>query len=269
MAFALECFEKGLISLGDTEGLELRWGDTEAILALTERLARREGFGEVLADGVQRAAERIGGEAAELAVHLHGQELPMHDPRFSPGYATTYLLDATPGRHTQGGAAYGRLPGLEIPVPPRRQPQGKAELQRFLSDLFHVVNAAGLCTFGVMCMDIRSVPQFLSAVTGWDVTMEECQETGERIGTLRHLFNLREGLNPLAYSVPGRMVGRPPLTDGPLAGVTVDLETMVREYLELMGWDLRTALPRRERLEALGLGFALEDLAALYQKEDR
>ena len=188
----------------------------------------------------------------------------MHDPRFNPGFATTYLLDATPGRHTQGGAASGRLPGAGVPVPPRKQYQGKAEAQRFASNLFHVLNAAGLCQFGIWNMNVSSVPRFLSAVTGWPVDMQECQETGERIGTLRHLFNLREGLNPLAYAVPGRMVGSPPLPDGPLAGVTVDLETMAREYLELIGWDPRTALPRHERLEALGLGFALEDLVTLY-----
>ena len=266
VAFAMECYERGLISVKDTGGIELRWGDAEAILAITEQMARREGFGELLADGVQRAAERIGGGASEFAVHLHGQELPMHDPRFTPGFGATYLLDATPGRHTQGGSAYGRLKGVEVPVPPRKQYQGKAEAQRFLGNLFHVVNAAGLCTFGVMCLDVNSVPRFLSAVTGWEIDMKECQQTGERIGTLRHLFNLREGVNPLAYSVPGRMVGRPPLGDGPLAGITIELETMVREYLELMGWDPQTALPRRERVEALGLGFAMEDLATLYKE---
>jgi aldehyde:ferredoxin oxidoreductase len=269
IAFAMECYERGLLSVRDTDGIELRWGDAEAILAMTEKVARREGFGEVLADGVRAAAERIGKGAEEFAVHLQGQELPMHDPRFSPGYATTYLLDATPGRHTQGGAAYGRLPGVEVPVPPRRQCSGKAELQRTLGNLFHVVNAAGLCTFGVMCIDVHSVPEFLAAITGWEVTMEECDRTGERIGTLRHLFNLREGLNPLAFPVPGRMVGKPPLPDGPLAGVTVDLEIMVREYLGLMGWDTATALPGRERLEELGLGFALEDLRVLYGEEGR
>lgn len=262
VAFAMECYERGLISTRDTGGMELRWGDTEAILAITEQIARREGLGEVLADGVQRAAERVGGGASEFAVHLHGQELPMHDPRFTPGFGTTYLLDATPGRHTQGGAAYGRLKGVEVPVPPRKQYQGKAEAQRFLGNLFHVVNAAGLCTFGTMCLDVDSVPRFLSAVTGWDIDMGECQQTGERIGTLRHLFNLREKVNPLAFDVPGRMVGRPPLGGGPLAGITIELETMVREYVELMGWDLQTAVPSLERLEALGLGFALQDVEA-------
>jgi len=262
IAFAMECYEKGLISQKDTDGIDLRWGDAGAIVAMTERIARREGFGEVLADGVKRASERIGDASSEYAVHLQGQELAMHDPRYTPGFATTYVLDATPGRHTQGGSAYGRLPGAQVPVPRRMEYRGKAEVQRFLGNLFHVVNSAGLCTFGTMCVDVNSVPQFLSSVTGWDITMEECQETGERIGTLRHLFNLREGLNPLEYRLPGRMVGRPPMADGVLAGVSVDLDTMVREYLDLMGWDLRTARPGRARLEALGLGFALAGLDA-------
>ncbi|MDO8691302.1 MAG: aldehyde ferredoxin oxidoreductase family protein [Dehalococcoidia bacterium] len=269
IAFAMECYEKGLISRNDTDGLDLRWGNAEAMVAMTERMGRREGFGEVLADGVKRASERIGGASSEFAVHVQGQEPAMHDPRYTPGFATTYVLDATPGRHTQGGSAYGRLPGAQVPVPRRMEYSGKAEAQRFLGNLFHVVNSAGLCTFGTMCIDVNSVSQFLSAVTGWDITMEECLETGERIGALRHLFNLREGLNPLGYRLPGRMVGRPPLAEGPLAGVTVDLDTMVQEYLGLMGWDQRTAWPGRERLEALGLDFALAGLAPRYESEDR
>ncbi len=268
IAFTMECYEKGLVSVGDTDGIELRWGDAEAIMAMTEKMGRREGFGAVLADGVQRAAERIGGSAPEFAVHLHGQEPAMHDPRYTPGFGPTYLLDATPGRHTQGGSAYGRLPGVTVPVPRRMEYHGKAELMHFLASLFHVVNAAGMCSFGVMCTDVNTVPEFLSAVTGWDISMEECQETGERIGTLRHLFNLREGLNPLVYNVPGRIVGAPPLTDGPLSGVSIDLQTMVREYLELVGWNTQSALPGRQRLNELGLSFTLEGLATMYQKED-
>lgn len=266
IAFAMECFEKGLISARETVGIDLTWGNAAGIVALTEQIGLREGFGEVLADGVQRAAERIGHGASDFAVHLQGQELPMHDPRLTPGFGTTYLLDATPGRHTQGGTAHGRLHGMTVPVPRRMEYRGKAEAHRFLGNLFHVVNAAGLCTFGTMFLDVNAVPQFLRAVTGWDISMPECLATGERIGTLRHLFNLREGLNPLSFNVPGRMVGKPALETGPIAGVTIDLDTMVQDYLSLVGWDTRTALPDRDRLDALGLQFAVDDLTALYQR---
>lgn len=101
VAFAIECYEHGLIVPDDTGGIELAWGDHEAMNAMLEKLARREDFGDVLADGVKRAAERLGPVAEPFAMHIGGQELPMHDPRFEPGLGVIYKVDATPGRHTQ------------------------------------------------------------------------------------------------------------------------------------------------------------------------
>jgi aldehyde:ferredoxin oxidoreductase len=94
---------------------------------------------------------------------------------------------------------------------------------------------------------------FVKAATGWDITVEEVLKTGERIGTLRHLFNLREGFNPLSYSISGRMTGQPPMKAGPLAGVTVDENTVDREFLEAMDWDLKTTQPSKQKLQYLGL----------------
>jgi aldehyde:ferredoxin oxidoreductase len=128
-----------------------------------------------------------------------------------------------------------------------------------VTDIIHVVNSAGLCQFGYECMDVQYVPDFLSAVTGWDLTLEECLQIGERITNLRHLFNLREGLNPLQFSLPGRAIGRPPLEAGNLAGIEVDVQTLASEYLAARGWDPITAVPTREKLNDLGLGGLLEN----------
>lgn len=259
LAFATECYERGLLSPKDTDGLELQWGNGPAMIAVIEKIAEREGLGDLLADGVKRAAERIGGEAKELAIHIQGQEVPMHDPRYLPTLATTYWLDATPARHTQGGHwAYDLLPisreRLRIPdIEERYLYTGKAEVYKRVTDIIHVVNAAGLCQFGYECTDIQYVADFLSAVTGWDLTLEECLRIGERISNLRHLFNLREGLNPLRFKLPGRIIGRPPLEAGSLAGIEVDVETLASEYLAARGWDPVTAVPSREKLLELGL----------------
>ncbi|MCJ7667631.1 MAG: aldehyde ferredoxin oxidoreductase C-terminal domain-containing protein, partial [Anaerolineae bacterium] len=259
LAFATECYERGLLSPKDTDGLELQWGNGPAMIAVIEKIAEREGLGDLLADGVKRAAERIGGEAKELAIHIQGQEVPMHDPRYLPTLATTYWLDATPARHTQGGHwAYDLLPisreRLRIPdIEERYLYTGKAEIYKRVTDIIHVVNAAGLCQFGYECTDIQYVADFLSAVTGWDLTLEECLRIGERISNLRHLFNLREGLNPLRFKLPGRIIGRPPLEAGSLAGIEVDVETLASEYLAARGWDPVTAVPSREKLLQLGL----------------
>jgi aldehyde:ferredoxin oxidoreductase len=110
-------------------------------------------------------------------------------------------------------------------------------------------------------MDIQSLPDFLSSVTGWDLKLEDLYDIGDRIGIIRHAFNLREGHNPLLRNMPGRIVGEPPFAEGNLRGVTVDYRTEVREYLEEMDWDTSTTVPSEERLRELGMEFLIQDLA--------
>jgi aldehyde:ferredoxin oxidoreductase len=255
----MECYEQGLLTREDTGGLELTWGNAAAMLTLLEKMGKREGIGDLLADGVQQAARALGPKAEELAMHIQGQEVPMHDPRFLPTLALSYWLDATPARHTQGGHWAYDLPAssrqrLGIPDAENKYVYtGKAEIYKKVTDILHVVNTAGLCQFGYECVDVQYVADFLAAVTGWEITLEECLVIGERITNLRHLFNLREGLNPLHFRIPDRIIGRPPLQYGPLANVEVDLETLAAEYLAARGWDPQTARPSREKMAELGL----------------
>jgi aldehyde:ferredoxin oxidoreductase len=261
IAFAIECYEQSIITRQDADGLDPTWGNDEAIITLAEKIARREGFGDVLADGVKIAAEKIGNGAERYAIHVRGEELPGHDPRFMPALATTYLMDATPGRHTQGGA--WAPPGMEVRSSRMKYVyQGRAEDHYRLMTAMHVVNAAGLCMFGYFTQHIEMIPKQLTAVTGWDYTLDDLYETGMRIAAMRHVFNLREGHNPLARNVPGRMVGIPPLRQGKLNGITVDHETMSKELLEFVGWDVHTTIPREESLRRLGMEFLLEDIAS-------
>ena len=248
IAFAIECYENGLITKDDTDGIELTWSNADAIVAMTQKLADRDGFGNILADGVKIAAEKIGKGSEEYAVHIGGQEAPMHDPKFTPGLGATYVLDATPGRHTQGGELIGPGEGIEAPEIDLTVYTGRAEHQRTLVNLMHIVNSAGICMFGYLSMDCSSVPEFMTAVTGWDYTMDECQETGERIATIRHAFNLREGHNPLERDVNGRAIGLPPLKRGPLKDISLDMDTMIKEFLELIDWDTKTMVPSKKRL---------------------
>ena len=120
------------------------------------------------------------------------------------------------------------------------------------------MNSAGMCLFMYICLpDAKVVTEFISAVTGWDVTMDELIKTGERITNIRHAFNIREGLNPLQFKVPDRLLGKPPLKEGPLAGIVIDEDTMIKEYLAAMDWDPKTAKPSKKKLQELGL----EDVA--------
>ena len=259
IAYAIECFENGLISSHDTDGLELRWGNAEAIVALTEKIGRGEGFGEVLADGVKVAWEKLGRKGTQYAVHIQGEEIPAHDPKFTPGLAMTYYLSATPARHTQGGEL-NPAPGLELEPVDKYACTGHAANHLKLVAAMEVVNAAGLCLFGYLSYPFQAIPDQLSAATGRDFDLDGIVETGLRIFTMRHAFNLREGLNPLTRNIPGRIVGDPPLTEGNVKNITVDLKTLSREYLELIGWDTESTVPGPESLKKLGMDFLIDDM---------
>lgn len=259
VAFAIECYENGILNKDNT-GVELRWADGNAVVALAEKIAKREGIGELLADGVMRAAAKIGKGAEQFAVHAQGQELPAHDPRFTPALAVTYRMDATPGRHTQGGRAW--VMGVDFLDDPREDKYdytNTGELQKKSTNMVHIVNASGICIFGYVSYPTSYIPEFLAAVIGEEYTIDRCMEIGERIATLRHLFNLREGLNPLKYILNPRAVGKPPLEKGPVAGVTIDDDTMVRDYLKAMDWDLTTTKPSAKKLQTLGLSQLAKD----------
>ncbi|MFC2069845.1 aldehyde ferredoxin oxidoreductase family protein [Chloroflexota bacterium] len=239
IAFAIECYENGLISKKDTEGIELTWGNHRAIVAMTEKMAKREGFGDVLADGVKVAAEKIGKGADQFAVHIGGQEVGYHDPKLQrPGQpsAARYQMDATPGRHTQGFGPTGF--------------EG------------HIWNATGICVMGYFQLadSKKYIAGYMSAVTGWDCSTDEILKIGERIATIRHAFNLREGINPLERRVHPRVIGDPPLKEGPLAGVTVDIGAQVRDNLKVLDWDLTTTKPSKKKLLELGLVDVAKDL---------
>lgn len=252
VAFAIECYERGLLSREETGGLELNWGNEAAIVRVLAMMGTRTGLGDLLADGVRRAAERIGKGAEAYAIHIGGQEVPMHDPKLTPGLMTTYLLDPTPGRHTPGCEEW-QFPGVDVGRYKRTEYGGRGRAHRINHMLMHVVNAAGVCQFGAYSYPFQFIPDFLAAVTGREYGQEDLVRMGERLHALRHLFNLREGLNPLRLQVPPRVVGQPALTAGKLAGIRIDLDRLVREFLEEMGYDPVTAMPGTAKLAELGL----------------
>jgi aldehyde:ferredoxin oxidoreductase len=259
IGFAIECYENGLINKDQTDGLQLTWGNAEAIVALTEKIGEREGFGDILADGIAVAARKLGDIGAEYQVHVDGEEIPAHDPKFMPDLATVYLLAPTPGRHSQGGELIAP-PGLDLPEADTYTYTGKAASHYKLMTLMEVVNAAGLCMFGYVSYPIESLPEQLSAATGQVYDLEKLYELGMRIYTMRHAFNLREGLNPLKRNVPNRLIGEPPLTEGNVKDVTVDYKTLNREFLEFVGWDTKTTVPSEDSLKKLGLEGLVPDL---------
>jgi aldehyde:ferredoxin oxidoreductase len=264
VAFAIECFENGLIGPEDTGGIELRWGNTEAVVQITRAIAAGDGFGKVLADGTQRAVERIGPESAPFAINVGGEELPMHDPRLLPGAATSYKMDATPGRHTQISTWICELgagtPGLIEQPQPQHHYKGKGQAHRRINGYFQVGQSAGMCMFALLTSKPEIVPDSLTCVTGHAFTLDDVLTCGDRIATLRTAFNHREGVRNIEIKIPDRVLGRPPLKEGPTAGRTIDIDAQVEDYLEAMGWDKTTGAPTKETLQRLGLDFVVKDL---------
>jgi aldehyde:ferredoxin oxidoreductase len=236
----------------------LTWGNHRAIVAILQALGERRGFGDVLADGVRVAAERIGRGAERYAVHINGQEPPAHNPKLEYGFASCYRMDATPARHMRWHGAF-IPPGLPVPEYEPGAWSGRGEAQKVDVVFNHALESLGLCAFvAATYPHVDTLLEFINATTGWGMTLEELLTTGERIANVRQAFNIREGINPLEYVVSGRLEGRPPLTAGPLAGVTIDQDVINREFLEAMDWDLVTTRPRDRRLISLGLADVAE-----------
>ncbi len=251
-AFAMECFENGLLSLSETNGLDLHWGNHRALIALTEKIARREGIGDLLADGVKVAAQKLGRGSDKYAMHVGGQEIPGHNPATSVNVTVTYLANATPARHTQGSEEH-HAPGI-IPQFDRHFYSGRGEAHKAGVCFQHSLMCSGVCLFVNMAYPHKDViAEFLRSVTGWDVDTPELVRTGERIANLRQAFNLREGISLADFHLPGRAVGKPPKVEGPVAGVTVDDEVMVKDFLRAMDWDPVTGKPSRQKLSELQL----------------
>jgi len=253
VAFAIECYENGLISSEDTGGLELTWGNGEAIVEMIHRIGRREGPGELFADGIRKAAQKLGPKAEPFAMEMGGEELPMHEARLQPEYFTTYKLDPTPARHTQYPSAIAPDWGVPPASRDRNEASGRALHHKGISEFQHIVNSMGTCMFITFTGPDQRIPEWINAVTGWDTTHQELLKTGERIANLRMAFQVREGDNPARRRIPGRLIGNPPLEAGPHAGVSLDAETLQREFLAACDWDQQTCRPSRAKLEELGL----------------
>jgi aldehyde:ferredoxin oxidoreductase len=267
VAFAIECYEKGILTKQDMGGLELKWGNTEAIVALIKKMINREGIGDILADGTKIAAAKIGKGSEEFAIHAGGQELAMHDGRNDPGFNVHYSVEATPGRHTLGAHLYYEMfqlwkcvKGLPKPSPLFTKTSKyevnteKAKSSAACSKFMSLANGAGMCLFGLF-IGAKRVPTFdwLNAATGWQLTPEEYMTIGERIQTLKQSFNVKHGIEPRNNFISSRAQGKIPQKEGANKGRFVDVEKLASGYWEQFGWDTTTGKPKDETLRKLGI----------------
>jgi aldehyde:ferredoxin oxidoreductase len=252
IAMAMECYEKGLISKEDTDGIELTWGNADAIVALVEKVAKREGFGAILADGTQKAAERIGKGAEEYAISIRGKSLAYHDPRISPTLGTANIADANPAHHMDSQITGMLNAGAPIGTDPALQASKLNPFSGYVigSEYHQLLNAAGLCSLYTVATTPPPIAELIAGAGGWDFSWEEALMAGRRILTLRQAFNAREGLTPDQFELPKRIA----------SSAKVDYSALRDGYFSEMGWDVKSGKPSKEALAQLGLTELTADL---------
>lgn len=265
IAWAMECYNEGVLSKDELDGIDLKWGDGEAIVAIMQKMVDNDGIGKILANGSMYAAKYFG-KGEQFLQTASGIELPMHDPRFSPGLARTYQYDPTPGRHVKGGIGALQMAGYYPGDKYDYKNTGKMDVSLAVNQ--GVTNCAGFCMFNSMSATPTAQNELIEAITGMEFNDEISYTTGLRIYTMRHAFNLREGIKPKDMKLSERAVGKPALTEGPLAGVTVDNELLGKNFFEALDYDYETGKPSIEMMQKLGgLEEVIEDLYGGAQTE--
>ena len=270
IAWAMECWQRGILTEKETDGLVLEWGNPEVIIEMVERLARGEGtLGSLLAQGHYHAAMELGRGSEEYVVHVKGQTPGMTDPRISPAWGLAYIVAIRGGDHLRALVTpeFYFTPeqavkyfGSEEAVS-RAGVRGKGRMVKWCEDQRAMADSLEVCKFVVRTGLIFPVwlQRYFNAVTGLDWSEEDIMRTGERINNLERSFNVLRGLVRSAETISERFLENP-VKSGPYKGYTFDPQPLLDEYYEDRGWD-ENGLPTRQRLEELGLGEVADDLA--------
>jgi aldehyde:ferredoxin oxidoreductase len=268
IAFAIECFENGLINEEDTDGLNLTWGNAEAIVAMAEKIGKKEGFGSILSEGSERAADHIGGNASDFLTTVKGLEAPMHDPRSAHGYGLAYAVSPRGACHNasldfpiEGGGMYlPEIPELADEIDGMSS-TGKAKLNSACQDFGMFFSSCAIfCNLGAMILNATQAVDMVNHVTGLAYTIKEVMHFGRRIWYLKRGLSNLFGARAEDDRLPKRLLT--PMHTGPSQGSVPDMDLMLKEFYELRGFN-DDGVPKKEILENLGLS----DLAELLYRE--
>ncbi len=266
IAFAMECFEQGILTEKDTGGLKLNFGNAKVMVQLVEMIARRESIGDVLADGVARAAAAFGNGAENFALHVKGQELPMHEPRYKPGLGVGYTISPTGADHchnihdsafTRRVGGNLRALGISQPLPCQELSAAKVRMLVYGSLWQHALNCLVFCNFVPLAPE--KMADLVRGITGWNTTVWELMKIGERCIAMARAFDIREGMTEDDDYLPRRFFT--PFTSGPLEGVSIDegeLRHAIDTYYDMVGWDKTSGVPTLAKLQELGIEWVAE-----------
>ncbi len=276
VAMAMESYERGILSADETDGLDLAWGNLEATEVLLRKIAFREGFGDLLAEGAERAVDRIGPQAKGYAIQEKGLELTAVDPRATMAYALGFAVGCRGPDHltSEVMCQYGstpelvkianRLAGNEDGAKPL-VPNGKPQMVKWHEEMVCLSDSLGICFFHSLSsyrVDLKAMTEMFSLGTGIRVTQKELLRSAERIINLERAINLREGLTQEMDTLPQRVLEEP-IGDGPAKGLSLSravLNQMIQEYYHIRGWDRRTGVPTSKKLSRLGLSYVVPQL---------
>lgn len=273
IAWAMECWAEGKLTAEDTGGINLDYGNSASMVKLTEMIARREGFGAILAEGSKKASKIIGRGTEAYLITCKGQELPAHMPQVKPALGIIYAANPFGADHEssdhdgsyQGYPERMREIGLTNPQPQLVLNEEKMRFAMVTQHLFSAIDSLSLCAFvygpSWQLFSPESIVDLVNAVTGWDVNIEELLKVGERRLNMLRAFNSREGIGREADTLPEKLFSRP-LEGGKTEGYVVDRnewERALEAYYRLCGWDVESGHPKREKLQALGLGWVVDE----------
>ena len=275
IGWAMECTQRGILTERDTDGLKLNWGNADAVLELVGKIARREGFGDTLAEGAAGAADLVGRDSGYYAMHMKGQDL--YEPcRGNLAWCLGTTTSTRGGGHTTG--AVETLPGMDfakmraiygVDNPDKvLEYEGKARMVVRMEALHRVSNCLGVCHFNTIwanldLIDLPQLAEMYSAATGWPTDLEDMKRMAERQLNLEKAFNLRFTNFDRKDDLPTPRDLSEPIPTGPMAGWKLDREKfdrMLDEYYDLHGWDRETSFPTRRTLIGLGLDTVANDL---------
>jgi aldehyde:ferredoxin oxidoreductase len=249
IAFAYYLFKEGKITAKDLDGISPEWGEVDSALALMEKIAKREGIGDLMAEGSLQFGEKFG--VAELAVQVNGMELPQHDPRGFSGMAAGYATSPRGACHMAADMYNVQMgqPNEAFGIESVDRFANEADLVAKNQDFRCITNSAVVCNF--YPLDGDKVTHLLQLVTGWDISVQDIVTTGERIFTLMRLLNLKLGYNPKNEILP-ELISRP--LEGATEGHVPNIEEHLNKWYETRGWDRDSGNPPNDRVKFLGLG---------------
>ena len=259
LGFVMECYEKGIITSKDTRGLEIRFGRADLLARLIRDTAYRRGFGELLSLGTKRMAEKFDKGAEAFAMHCKGMELGGYDPRAARSLALVFACGSRGGCHKSGGSCNAQALKELRTGEARFSNEGKAELTKTTREWRVVADSAIMCVFPQTAVTNATIAELLSAATGFTYNPETLYTIGERGSNVERAFNVREGLRRGWDTLPRRLLTES-VQSGSTKGQIVELETLLDDFYQLCGWDIKTGIPTSTSLNQLGLPQIARDM---------